>query len=312
MTAIDGILLLDKPKGLSSNACLQRVRRSLDATKAGHSGTLDPMATGLLPIGLGQGTKSLSYLLDAHKRYVATLKLGITTTTGDAEGEVLAVKSIPALSVDKIQTILSGFVGPCLQIPPMYSALKQQGKPLYELARAGITVERKARAIVFHSIDFLAWNDDELVIQVWCSKGTYIRTLAEDVGDRLGCGAHLTALRRIGVAGLDPISEGDASRFVWCDWEQVLTKACASYLLPIDSVLRHFPKVELDKAILKRLSQGQKISAQDLPVSIDYHEQQILRVYDLDDVFYGLVRPTPYQGIMLERWMASEASMMML
>lgn len=302
--ALNAILLLDKPQGLSSNTALQKARRSLSASKAGHSGTLDPMATGLLPIGLGQGTKVLPYLLDAHKRYVATLKLGQTTATGDAEGELLSEHQLPALTYDGLQSLLLSFTGRQQQTPPMYSALKHQGVPLYELARQGITIERPSREVTFYHIALLAWQADELTIQVWCSKGTYIRTLAEDIGERLGCGAHLIALRRIGVAGFDPISEGDTSAMSWCPWQAVVSQQTADYLLPMDVALRHFPALTLDDALIQRLGQGQKISAMDLAEPMIENQQQLYRLYDAQGQFYALVKPTEYQGVQLERWMA--------
>lgn len=303
MAQVDGILLLDKPSGISSNGALQKVRHMLNASKAGHSGTLDPMATGLLPIGLGQGTKALPYLLDAHKRYVATLKLGETTATGDAEGEVVERKSVPHLSVSLLESVISRFRGAFSQTPPMYSALKQQGRPLYELAREGIIVERAARDIHFYAIELLSWTEERIQLQVWCSKGTYIRVLAEDIGETLGCGAHLTALRRIGVAGFDPISEGDDSRFAWCDWQSVLNQALTPFLMPVDSALRHFEAITVSDEVLQRLSQGQKISANDLSAPVE--SQLPLRCYSESGEFFALVKATPYQGIMLERWMRS-------
>lgn len=302
MAQINGILLLDKPTGITSNSALQKVRYKLGADKAGHSGTLDPMATGLLPIGIGQGTKVLPYLLDAHKRYLAEVTLGSTTTTADAEGEVINVSEVPTLNTFHIQSVLSHFIGNTEQVPPMYSALKRGGRPLYELARAGIVVERESRLINFLSIDLLSFEGNKLVLQVWCSKGTYIRTLAEDIGIALGCGAHLSALRRLGVAGFDPISEVDARQLKWCPWQFVLDDEFKSYLLPLDIALNHFGSIELDDVILYRLAQGQKISAQDLVSPII--SEMPLRLYDKAGIFYGLGKATPYQGLMLERWMA--------
>lgn len=303
MAQVDGILLLDKPSGISSNGALQKVRYMLNASKAGHSGTLDPMATGLLPIGLGQGTKALPYLIDAHKRYVATLKLGETTATGDAEGEVIERQSVPHLSASLLESVVARFRGACSQTPPMHSALKQQGRPLYELAREGIVVERAARAIHFYAIELLSWTEQTIQLQVWCSKGTYIRVLAEDIGQALGCGAHLTALRRIGVAGFDPISEGDKSEFAWCDWSSVLNQSLSHFLLPVDCALMHFDAITVSDDVLKRLSQGQKISVNDLGAPVEAASP--LRCYSDSGEFCALVKATPYQGLMLERWMHS-------
>lgn len=301
MAEVNGILLLDKPIGITSNGALQKVRYMLNASKAGHSGTLDPMATGLLPIGLGQGTKALPYLLDAHKRYVATIQLGKTTTTGDAEGELLQQKDVPELTAPLIESVLSRFRGAYSQIPPMYSALKQQGKPLYKLAREGVTVEREAREIHFYRIELLTFTNDQISIQVWCSKGTYIRVLGEDVGAALGCGGHLISLRRIGVAGFDPLEDQYAATSDWCSWQNVLDKNLHQYVLPVDRALMHFDAISLSMPVIKRLAQGQKISAQDIgyPVTTSVP----LRCYDEEHRFYGLVRATPFQGIMLERWM---------
>lgn len=301
MAEVNGILLLDKPAGITSNGALQKVRYTLNASKAGHSGTLDPMATGLLPIGLGQGTKALPYLLDAHKRYVATIQLGQTTTTGDAEGDLLQQQTVPKLTASLIESVLSRFRGAYAQTPPMYSALKQQGQPLYKLAREGITVAREARAIHFYRIELLAFTHDQISIQVWCSKGTYIRVLGEDIGKALGCGGHLIALRRIGVAGFDPLEDTHVTTKDWCAWQHVLDKSLHSYLLPIDRALMHFEAISLPMPLINRLAQGQKISAQD--VGYPLTSSAPMRCYDQDGKFYGLVKATPFQGVMLERWM---------
>ncbi|PJC02436.1 MAG: tRNA pseudouridine(55) synthase TruB, partial [Gallionellales bacterium CG_4_9_14_0_8_um_filter_59_50] len=195
---LDGVLLFDKPLLLSSNIALQKVRRLFRAEKAGHTGTLDPLATGLLPICFGEATKFTHALLDADKRYLATLRLGQRTTTGDAEGEVVAQRAV-AVTADQLRQVLAAFTGEIQQLPPMYSALKHQGKPLYEYIRQGETVERAARPVVIHELALQRWAGDELVLDVRCSKGTYVRTLAEDIGEALGCGAHLTGLRRSGI-----------------------------------------------------------------------------------------------------------------
>lgn len=192
---VHGVLLLDKPIGLSSNDALQRVKRLYRAEKAGHTGTLDPLATGLLPLCFGAATKFSQVSLDADKRYRATLRLGVTTTTADAEGEVLAQRAV-AVSRADVVAACARFTGPILQVPPMHSALKHEGRALYDYARAGLQVEREARAVTLHRIDVVEGEDDRWVIDVTCSKGTYIRTLAEDIGAALGCGAHLAGLRR--------------------------------------------------------------------------------------------------------------------
>ncbi len=199
--AVHGVLLLDKPLGLSSNHALQRAKRLFNAEKAGHTGTLDPLASGLLPLCFGAATKFSQASLDADKRYVATLHLGVTTTTGDLEGEVLERRPV-AVDRDALDAVLARFTGPIEQRPPMHSALKHEGRALYEYARQGIEVERAARRITIHALDILDWQDELLTLDVRCSKGTYVRTLAEDIGAALGCGAHLAALRRTGSGAL--------------------------------------------------------------------------------------------------------------
>ena len=196
-----GVLLLDKPLGLSSNDALQKAKRLYRAEKAGHTGTLDPLATGLLPLCFGAATKFSQIGLDADKRYLATLKLGVTTTTADAEGDVLAEREV-SVTRAQLEAICARFTGQIQQVPPMHSAIKRDGKALYEYARAGITVDREARPVSIHAIDIVAGEHDRWTLDVRCSKGTYIRTLAEDIGTALGCGAHLAALRRTGSGAL--------------------------------------------------------------------------------------------------------------
>jgi tRNA pseudouridine55 synthase len=198
---VHGVLLLDKPLGLSSNDALQKAKRLYRAEKAGHTGTLDPLATGLLPLCFGAATKFSQISLDADKRYLATLQLGVTTTTADGEGEVLQRHEVNVTRA-QLQSACAQFTGPILQVPPMYSALKHEGRALYEYARAGIEIEREARAVTIHHIDIVGGEYDAWTIDVQCSKGTYIRTLAEDIGRHLGCGAHLNALRRTGSGAL--------------------------------------------------------------------------------------------------------------
>ena len=193
---VHGIILLDKRLGISSNKALQEVRRLFNANKAGHTGSLDPLATGLLPLCFGEATKVSALMLDDDKRYQVTIKLGIMTDTGDAEGQVIETKPVPTLSSEQIQTCLSKFTGAQAQVPPMYSALKHNGKKLYELAREGITIEREPRNITIYEINLLEFTPETLTLDVACSKGTYIRSLAEDIGHDLGCGGTVTALRR--------------------------------------------------------------------------------------------------------------------
>lgn len=248
--ALHGVLLLDKPVGLSSNDALQKAKRLYRAEKAGHTGTLDPLASGLLPLCFGAATKFSQVSLDADKAYRATLKLGQTTSTGDAEGEVLSERP---LQVDRgaIDAACQRFTGQINQVPPMHSALKKDGKALYEYARAGIEVEREARQVTIHRIDIVEWQAERLVIDVICSKGTYIRTLAEDIGEALGCGAHLSALRRTGSGAL---RVDDA---VTLEQLEALDEPGRDALLqPVDTLLASWPEVRLDPADAGRFLSG--------------------------------------------------------
>lgn len=199
---VDGILIFDKPLGMSSNAALQKVRWLFNASKGGHTGSLDPLASGVLPLCLGEATKFSQYLLDADKTYITEARLGMTTSTGDAEGEVLEIKPCQ-VTLAEVQALLPRFTGEIEQIPPMYSALKHDGQPLYKLARAGETVERKPRSVTIRQLTLLGLEGDRLRLQVHCSKGTYIRTLVEDIGAALGCGAHVAELRRVQAGPFD-------------------------------------------------------------------------------------------------------------
>jgi tRNA pseudouridine55 synthase len=234
------VLLLDKPLSLSSNDALQKAKWLLRAEKAGHTGTLDPLATGVLPLCFGAATKFSQVSLDADKAYRATLRLGQTTTTGDREGPVLLERPV-AITREAIDQACARFVGPIDQLPPMHSALKKDGKALYEYARAGIAVEREPRRVTLHAIDVVEWQDTTLVIDVRCSKGTYIRTLAEDIGEALGCGAHLTALRRTASGPID------LARAITLDALQALTEAERdALLLPPDALLADWPSHALN------------------------------------------------------------------
>jgi tRNA pseudouridine55 synthase len=251
---IDGVLLLDKPLGLSSNDALMRVKRITRALKLGHGGTLDPLATGLLPIAFGEATKFLQGMLDANKTYLADIKFGQTTTTADREGDVLETKPVTHDEV-ALLACLKTFCGEQNQVPPMYSALKHEGTPLYKLAREGVEIDRPARQITIFSIDLLEHTENSARIRVACSKGTYIRTLAEDVGKALGCGAHLAGLRREEVTGfhlndaltLDQIqTQIDDASFV-------------TSLLPTDAMISSIPRFELDQVLAQRMMQGQRL-----------------------------------------------------
>jgi tRNA pseudouridine55 synthase len=239
---VDGILLLDKPVGSTSNQALQRARRLFRARKAGHTGSLDPLASGMLPLCFGEATKVSGFLLDSDKTYRARLALGARTATGDAEGEAVERAPVPVLDEARVRATLAGFVGPYRQVPPMYSALKRDGRPLYELARAGHEVAREARDLVLHRLDLLALAADALDFEVHCSKGTYVRTLGEDLARALGTVGHLAALRRLAVAPF-----GDAPLVTFETLE-----ACADetvrdrLLLPADAALAGWPAVELD------------------------------------------------------------------
>lgn len=250
---ISGVLLLDKPCGISSNGALQVAKRSYQAAKAGHTGNLDPIATGLLPICFGEATKFSQFLLDANKTYQAVFKLGQTTTTGDTEGEVTSSSPVN-LSLDQIAQALQRFVGPILQVPPMYSALKFQGKALYTYARAGVEIERSAREVTIYSLSLDAFAGDELTVTVACSKGTYIRVLGEDLGRALGCGAFMQALRRTRIGDFE-IGQGVTLEQI----EALSEEARDRLLLPPDCLVSGFPKISLDRESAYYFRQGQAI-----------------------------------------------------
>lgn len=250
---LHGVVLLDKPLGLSSNDALQKVRRLMRAEKAGHTGTLDPLATGLLPLCFGAATKFSQVSLDADKRYTATLKLGQTTSTGDAEGEVLSTREVlpEHTSLACLQAACAAFTGAIAQVPPMHSALKHQGRALYEYAREGIEIERAARQVTLHSIDILGVQADVLTLDVRCSKGTYIRTLAQDIGEHLGCGAHLIGLRRTGSGGVSLQGAVSLDQLVaMSEPEREL------HLLPADVLLGDWPEVLLSEGEAARFLTG--------------------------------------------------------
>lgn len=253
---VDGVLLLDKPKGLGSNAALQRVKRLFRAEKAGHGGTLDPLASGLLPLMFGEATKFASRMLDSDKRYVAHIKLGETTATGDAEGPVLDRRTVQ-VDDQRIEAALAGFRGPIFQIPPMYSALKVQGRPLYELARSGQTVDRAPRQVELHQLKLLSRSGDCLEVEIECSKGTYVRTLAMDLGEVLGTGAHLSDLRRTG-AGRFSIEEAVRLDLLETVPDEASLDAC---LVPLEQLFLGLPRVELNSAESARFRNGQWLAA---------------------------------------------------
>jgi tRNA pseudouridine55 synthase len=255
---IDGVVLLDKPAGMSSQGAVTAVKRAFNADKAGHTGTLDPMATGLLPICLGEATKYSQDLLDANKSYIARVKFGVRTDTGDAEGHVIEEKPLPVFVNEaelkkSLDGLLPMFTGAILQVPPMYSALKRDGKPLYEYARAGVELERAPREITIHHIRWIDICWPEAILEVSCSKGTYIRVLAEDLGSALGCGAHLVGLRRTEVGHLSL-----EQSFTIESIQQGLQDS-ASYILPVDALLQTLPHLTVDEQQAKRLEMGQRV-----------------------------------------------------
>ena len=250
---LDGVLLFDKPLELSSNIALQKVRRLFQAEKAGHTGTLDPLATGLLPICFGEATKFSVALLDADKTYRALVRLGQTTTTADAEGEIIAEHPVECNLAD-IEAALGKFRGEIQQLPPMHSALKHQGKPLYEYIRKGETIERELRNVVIHELILHSYSGNELDISVRCSKGTYIRTLAEDIGAALGCGAHLIGLRRTAIAHFN-LGDG----FTLQQLTDMSDDQREARVLPLEMLMPNMPKLQLDDVQVKRLAQGQRL-----------------------------------------------------
>lgn len=250
---VDGVLLLDKPIGLTSNDALQKARRLFSAAKGGHTGTLDPMATGLLPLCFGEATKFSADLLNADKTYEALVKFGVTTDSGDAEGNVIATATVN-VEKDDIFRVLLQFTGDILQTPPMHSALKRDGRPLYELARQGIVVEREARAVTIHAINFLDFSGDVLSIRVACSKGTYIRVLASDIGNALGCGAHLIGLRRTEVADLNLANTVTLAELEALDESQRLER-----LQPVDALLLSLPILAVEGEAAERFRHGNPI-----------------------------------------------------
>jgi tRNA pseudouridine55 synthase len=273
---VDGVLLLDKPPGLSSNQALQQVKRLYQAAKAGHTGSLDPLATGLLPICFGEATKFSHFLLDADKSYQATIKLGQNTTTGDAEGEVLTSSPVN-VSEPQLRKTLLNFTGEIMQVPPMYSALKHQGKALYEYAREGVEIERKARQVSIFSITLESFDAELVVMKVHCSKGTYIRTLAEDIGNALGCGGHLRGLRRLTTAHF---SLGQALTMEALDAMAADVRDRA--LRAVDATIENLASVTISTEAAYYFKQGQAI----WQAGVSLHGY--FRVYDKDQLFLGL------------------------
>lgn len=270
---VHGILLLDKRQGVSSNKALQEVRRLFDANKAGHTGSLDPLATGLLPLCFGEATKVSALMLDDDKRYQVRVQLGVITDTGDAEGRIIETRPVPELTVGDIKACLRKFTGEIDQVPPMYSALKHHGKKLYELARAGETVERKARRITIYDLQLLDFSQDQLVLDVRCSKGTYIRSLAEDIGHELGCGGTVKQLRRLEAGQFSIENAKTLEQLAEMD-EQALQQC----LIDVDKPLQTMPAVQLSESEALRIKQGQALKIEEaLPGMVRmYHAKVFL------------------------------------
>jgi len=281
--AVNGILLLDKPLNISSNHALQRVKRLFDASKAGHTGSLDPLASGMLPICFGEATKISGFLLDSDKHYQAVIQLGVTTETGDAEGEVLERRDTATVTRALLDEVLLDFNGAIDQVPPMYSALKQNGQPLYKLARQGIEVERKSRQVTIHDLQVISLESDRLEIRVHCSKGTYIRTLAEDIGERLGCGGHITSLRRDGVGAFDGqcmVTMEQLDTLV--EAEEGLPDVLDALLLGPDQALMGWPEIRLNDDAAYFLKRGQAVLVPEAPT------HGWVRVYAAAEHFLGV------------------------
>ncbi len=279
---ISGVLLLNKPTGISSNKALQRVRAMLNASKGGHTGNLDPMATGLLPLCFGEATKFSSYLLDADKAYIACARLGQITDSGDADGEMIEERPVPEITEEQIRQVMDQFTGDIEQVPPMYSALKQNGQPLYKLAREGKTVERKPRPVTIFQIELISWQSPDLTFSVRCSKGTYVRTLAEDMAEALGPGAHLISLHRTHTGGFAADAMIDMDQ-LQSERDQELS--LDGYLMSPDVLVAHFPQKNLSATESQRILHGQDVAN-------DGNLTGMVRLYDAEDQFIGLAEAT--------------------
>ena len=297
---INGILLLDKPPGMTSNGALQVVKRLFAAAKAGHTGSLDPLATGMLPICFGEATKFSQYLLDADKSYRVIARLGVTTETGDADGEVVETRPVTATPAE-VETALMRFLGPIEQVPSMYSAIKHEGQPLYKLARQGITVERKPRQVTIHRLALLAVDGEDVHFEVDCTKGTYVRSLVEDLGAALGCGAHVTLLRRLsagpypvdGMLTMDELGEmKDNGGF----------EALDARLLAAESAVTSWPKVQLGRDAAWYLRQGQPVMAADRP------RDGMVTLYEADTGLFLGVGEVQEDGMIAPRRLVAQAS----
>ncbi|WP_312240398.1 tRNA pseudouridine(55) synthase TruB [Pantoea sp.] len=289
---VHGVLLLDKPQGASSNDVLQKVKRIYNANKAGHTGALDPLATGMLPICLGEATKFSQYLLDSDKRYRVIARLGQRTDTSDADGSVVQERPL-AFTQPELDAALESFRGETLQVPSMFSALKHQGRPLYEYARQGIEVEREARPITVYELQFIRWQDDELELEIHCSKGTYIRTIIDDLGEKLGCGAHVIMLRRLQVArypigNMVTLEQLNALLERANEAETSPGELLDPLLLPMDSPASAFPEVNLLPVVAAYFKQGQPVQAAKVPAEglvrvTEGDERKFIGMAEIDD-----------------------------
>lgn len=301
---IDGILLLDKSLEISSNKALQQIKHLYAAKKAGHTGSLDPLASGMLPICLGEATKFSQYLLDADKHYSVTAQLGIKTTTGDAEGEIISQKPVNNFSQEFIVNILAQFIGEISQIPPMHSAIKINGQPLYQLARKGKTIDRASRTVQIYKIDLIEFNKDQFTLNVYCSKGTYIRTLIEDIGEKLGCGAHVTFLRRTGIAYFQ------AEQMITFQqlqevFQQENYAAIDKYLLPINAMLNEYPILSISEEMAFKLYRGQEIA-----INENVSPGQIMQLIINNKKFIGLGEIMPDNKLISKRLISEQNTIM--
>lgn len=290
--------MLDKPAGCSSNDALHRAKRFLNARKAGHTGTLDPFATGLLPLCFGEATKFSQDLLDADKTYRAELHLGLTTSTGDTEGDVLVRRDV-TVSMAQLEAALGDFRGRIEQVPPMYSALKRDGKPLYAYAREGVTLDRAPRSITIHRLELVDWQAPYATLEVCCSKGTYVRVLGEDIGKVLGCGAHLRALRRTAVGLLD-IRDATTLDVL----EALPEPKRVDCLKPVDSLLSSFPEVRLTALLAERFLHGQRLPLHNSDVLLPDAAGRVKVIRDADGVLLGTAQLAPYGVLAPERLIA--------
>lgn len=296
---ITGIVIIDKPTGHSSNHILQQVKRLFDANKAGHTGSLDPLASGVLPVCLGEATKISGYLLDADKQYEVTCQLGITTDSGDSDGQIIDELPIPEFDRTSLFGVIKQFIGEQEQVPPMFSALKHQGQPLYKLARQGIEIERKSRGITIYAIEILHTDTSTFTLSVRCSKGTYIRTLVEDISHALGTGGHVVMLKRTSVAGY-PLSEAISLETLQKEREEASAQQLDKYLQKPEDALSDWPKITLTESATRSMRYGQAVTVDDV------FECANIRLFDDDNVFMGLGEMSP-DGVVTAKRLFSNA-----